>query len=52
MRRADIAVDVSGACGSKGRLNIVATAYLPPPERLTDRQVVVFAMPGGGYSRG
>ena len=33
-------------------LTIVATAYLPPPDRLTDQQMVVFAMPGGGYSRG
>lgn len=52
MQRADITVDVSEACGLDRRLTIVATAYLPPPERLTDRQVVVFAMPGGGYSRG
>jgi pimeloyl-ACP methyl ester carboxylesterase len=52
MRRADISVDVSAACGLNRRLDVVATAYLPPPERLTDRRVVVFAMPGGGYSRG
>jgi pimeloyl-ACP methyl ester carboxylesterase len=52
MRRADITVDVTEACALDRELHIVATAYLPPPERLTERQVVVFAMPGGGYSRG
>jgi pimeloyl-ACP methyl ester carboxylesterase len=50
--RADITVDVSEACGLDRRLTIVATALLPDPERLTDRNTVVFAMPGGGYSRG
>jgi pimeloyl-ACP methyl ester carboxylesterase len=52
MRRADISVDISEACGLDRRLTVVATAYLPPPECLTERQPVVFAMPGGGYSRG
>lgn len=52
MRRADISVDVTEACPLDRRLEVAATAYLPAPERLTDRQVVVFAMPGGGYSRG
>lgn len=50
--RADITVDVSEACALDRRLTIVATAFLPAPERLTDRHTVVFAMPGGGYSRG
>jgi pimeloyl-ACP methyl ester carboxylesterase len=52
VQRAEITVDVSEACGLDRRLTIVATALLPAPERLTDRQTVVFAMPGGGYSRG
>jgi pimeloyl-ACP methyl ester carboxylesterase len=51
MLRADITVDVTGACGLDRQLTIGATAYLPPPERLTDGHTVVFAMPGGGYSR-
>jgi pimeloyl-ACP methyl ester carboxylesterase len=52
MLRADITVDVTEACDLDRPLFLVATAYLPSPDRLTDRQVVVFAMPGGGYSRG
>ncbi|MGZ5378790.1 MAG: alpha/beta hydrolase [Mycobacterium sp.] len=52
VHQADITVDVTEACGLDRRLSIVATAYLPPPERLTDSQTVVFALPGGGYSRG
>ena len=52
MLRADITVDVSGACGLARRLTVVATAFLPAPERLTDGHTVVFAMLGGGYSRG
>ena len=52
MQRADITVDVTQACDLGRPLTIIATAYLPPPGRLTDQQIVVFAMPGGGYSRG
>ena len=52
MLTADVTVDVTEACSLDSRLEIVATAYLPPPDRLTDRPTVVFAMPGGGYSRG
>jgi pimeloyl-ACP methyl ester carboxylesterase len=52
MPREDITVDVTDACSIDSRLEIVATAYLPPPDRLTDPPSVVFAMPGGGYSRG
>ncbi len=52
MLRADITVEVTGACTLDRPLHVVATAYLPPPDGLTARQTVVFAMPGGGYSRG
>ncbi len=52
MERADITVDVTKACALDRSLTIVATAYLPPPDRLIDQQTVVFALPGGGYSRG
>ena len=50
--RADITVDVTEACALGRPLHIVATVFLPPPDRLAQRQAVVFAMPGGGYSRG
>ncbi|MCV7282391.1 alpha/beta hydrolase [Mycolicibacterium flavescens] len=52
MRRADVTVDVTEACALDCPLSIAATAYLPAPERLRPRQPVVFALPGGGYSRG
>lgn len=52
MLRADLSVDVTAACALERRLSIAATAYLPPPERLDANPKVVFAMPGGGYSRG
>ena len=52
MRRTDITIDVTGACALDSRLTIAATAYLPPPEQLRANQPVVFALPGGGYSRG
>lgn len=31
---------------------IAATTFLPDPSELTDHPVAVFALPGGGYSRG
>ncbi|WP_059020192.1 alpha/beta hydrolase [Mycobacterium sp. M26] len=52
MQSAQLWVDVSGSCGIAGRLDIAATVFLPPPERLPPSATVVFALPGGGYSRG
>lgn len=52
MRSVDITVDVTAACALDCPLTIAATAYLPPPERLRANRPVVFALPGGGYSRG
>lgn len=52
MRSAEVRVDVSGSCGIDGRLEIAATVFLPPPERLSPSPTVVFALPGGGYGRG
>lgn len=46
MIKADVAVDVTAT----GR--VVVTMFLPEPDRLVERQPVVFALPGGGYSRG
>ncbi len=33
-------------------VRIVATVFLPDPDRLAESPPVVFALPGGGYSRG
>ncbi|MCV7246493.1 alpha/beta fold hydrolase [Mycobacterium mantenii] len=52
MIKADLVVDVSGSCDIENSLHIAATVFLPPPERLRSEPVVVFALPGGGYSRG
>jgi pimeloyl-ACP methyl ester carboxylesterase len=50
--RADVTVDVTDTCQLGRRLCVVATVFLPDPDRLAERQPVVFALPGGGYSRG
>ena len=52
MISADIAVDVTAACGLGRPLCVAATVFLPEPDRLRDSQPAVFALPGGGYSRG
>lgn len=52
MVRHDIEVDVSGSCAIDGQLTVVATVHLPPPEAAADGLTVLFALPGGGYSRG
>jgi pimeloyl-ACP methyl ester carboxylesterase len=50
MRKVELRVDVTTAA-ALGRPQVVAgTAYLPDKRR-PDRPVVVFASPGGGYSR-
>lgn len=52
MIKADVAVDVTAACKLERPLRVVATMFLPEPQRLVESQPVVFAVPGGGYSRG
>lgn len=52
MQRVELTVDVTSACDLDRSLTIAATAYLPPAARLEANQSVVFALPGGGYSRG
>lgn len=52
MIKADATVDVTEACRLGQPLCLVATVYLPDPDRLVERPAVVFALPGGGYSRG
>jgi pimeloyl-ACP methyl ester carboxylesterase len=49
---ANTAVDVTAACTLERPLYVVATVFLPEPDRLVEGQPVVFALPGGGYSRG
>jgi pimeloyl-ACP methyl ester carboxylesterase len=50
--KTDVTVDVTAACTLERTLQVVATVFLPESDRLVDSQPVVFAVPGGGYSRG
>jgi pimeloyl-ACP methyl ester carboxylesterase len=50
--RADLVVDVTDSCQLGRPLHIAATLFSPPPDELTERPKVIFALPGGGYSRG
>jgi pimeloyl-ACP methyl ester carboxylesterase len=50
--KAEVAVDVTAACQLKRPLSVAATVFLPEPDRLVEKQPVVFAVPGGGYARG
>lgn len=50
--RVDLKIDVTKAVPLAGPLEIAATVYLPSPEGLPETPVVIFASPGGGYSRG
>ncbi|BBZ14928.1 hypothetical protein MBRA_51230 (plasmid) [Mycobacterium branderi] len=43
---------MTAACALERSLRVVATLFLPPPQNLASGQPVVFAVPGGGYSRG
>ena len=49
-RRVDVRIDVSAAVDLPGPLETAVTAHVPAS--LPERPVVVFAFPGGGYSRG
>jgi pimeloyl-ACP methyl ester carboxylesterase len=50
--RADIVVDVSESCDLPSPLKVAGTVFLPPPEMLSEGVTVLYALPGGGYSRG
>lgn len=52
LTQADVVVDVSGSCAVDGDLSIAATVFLPPSDVLGDEVTVLYALPGGGYSRG
>jgi pimeloyl-ACP methyl ester carboxylesterase len=48
----ELRVDVAARLGLAGPLEIAATVHFPPPTTLRDPPLVIFALPGGGYSRG
>ncbi|TAM65181.1 alpha/beta fold hydrolase [Mycobacterium sp.] len=50
--RAELVVEVSDSCEVPGALSVAATVFLPPAEALADGATVLYALPGGGYSRG
>lgn len=53
MQRIELQLDVSNAPGkAKGTRSLAASAYLPQPSTLEAAPVAMFAIPGGGYSRG
>ena len=45
-------IDVADRLRRAGPLEIAATVYLPEPAALVSPPVVIFGVPGGGYSRG
>ncbi|HEV8311842.1 MAG TPA: hypothetical protein VGQ23_02155 [Burkholderiaceae bacterium] len=52
MHRIELRIDVSHAVPHAGRHEIAMTAWLPPAESMVlPRPVVIFASPGGGYTR-
>ena len=51
MKSLDLRVDVSHALPHGPGQHIAMTAWLPPAEALAARPVVIFASPGGGYTR-
>ena len=51
MQRIELRIDVSSSVALPGPTEIAATAFLPEPERGGVSKAVIFALPGGGYSR-
>ena len=51
-RSIELRIDVSAAVTLPGPLEMAVSAYLPDPANLASPPVVIFAVPGGGYSRG
>jgi alpha-beta hydrolase superfamily lysophospholipase len=52
MKKIDLRIDVSKAAGLDGPQQIAASVFLPEPNTLRSPAVVLFAAPGGGYTRG
>ena len=50
--RIELQIEVTGSASIPGPLHIAATAFLPDPASLGTRPIVIYAFPGGGYSRG
>ena len=48
----DLRIDVSSAVPLAGPSMMAASVYLPNPDKLASPPVIMFASPGGGYSRG
>ncbi|GAC1586769.1 MAG: hypothetical protein NVS3B5_20690 [Sphingomicrobium sp.] len=51
MTRIDRRIDVTQAANLGQTLELAASIFLPDPASLPARPVVIFAVPGGGYSR-
>lgn len=52
MLRVELQVDVSGATGLPGALHTAVSVFVPETRKRLSPPLVVFAFPGGGYSRG
>jgi alpha-beta hydrolase superfamily lysophospholipase len=52
MLRVELKVDVTGKTGLPGALHTAVSVFVPEPRRRLSPPLVVFAFPGGGYSRG
>ena len=50
--RIELRLDVSGSVPMSAPMEIAASVYLPDPARLPSIPLVMFAGPGGGYTRG
>jgi pimeloyl-ACP methyl ester carboxylesterase len=50
MRSVELQISLTGS-GNRGD-SIAASVFLPDPDMLPDRPIVIFASPGGGYARG
>src|SRR4051794_25816224 len=50
-KRIERRIDVTEAAGLGEKIELATTIFLPDPAELPDRPVVIFASPGGGYSR-
>ena len=51
MRSVPLRIEVGQAIGAHVLQQISGTVYLPETANTTDRQLVIFASPGGGYSQ-
>lgn len=51
MKRLDRRIDVTEAADLGEAVEMAVTIFLPDPAALSDRPAVIFAVPGGGYSR-